>query len=115
MIIRTYSHIKSQYFTAPQIFINGQQGRIGLGTATLDARLHVTAGVSTAFSNEGVSTWLGSIGLMNSSGVGQYYWGNTFGSLCAIFDTNAWCKSNSVASSNIRIKKILKILTMYQH
>jgi hypothetical protein len=31
MIIRTYSHIKmySQYFTAPQMYINGQQGRIG--------------------------------------------------------------------------------------
>jgi hypothetical protein len=42
---------------------------------------------------------------MNSAGVGQYYWGNTFGSLCAIFDTNVWCKSNSMASSDIRIKK----------
>jgi len=107
MIIRTYAHLKiySQYFTVPQMFINGQQGRIGLGTATPDARLHVTAGVSTAFGNEGVSTWLGYIGMMNSSGVGQYYWGNTFGSLCAIFDTNVWCKSNSMASSDIRIKK----------
>jgi hypothetical protein len=58
MIIRTYSHIKmySQYFTAPQMFINGQQGRIGLGTATPDARLQITAGVSTVFGNEGVST-----------------------------------------------------------
>ncbi len=64
----------SQYFTAPQMFINGQQGRIGLGTATLDARLHGTAGVSTVFGNEGVSSWLGNIGMMNSAGVGQYYW-----------------------------------------
>jgi hypothetical protein len=107
IIIRTYSHIKmySQYFTVPQMFINGQQGRIGLGTATPDARLHVTAGVSTVYGNEGVTTWLGYIGMMNSSGVGQYYWGNTFGSICAIFDTNVWCKSNSMASSDIRIKK----------
>jgi hypothetical protein len=93
------------YHTAPQMFINGQQARIGLGTATPDARLHVTAGVSTAFGNEGVSSWLGYIGMMNSSGVGQYYWGTTFGSLCAIFDTNVWCKANSMASSDIRIKK----------
>ncbi len=43
--------------------------------------------------------------MMNSAGVGQYYWGNTFSSICAIFDTNVWCKSNSMASSGIRIKK----------
>ena len=43
--------------------------------------------------------------MMNSAGVGQYYWGSTFGSLCAIFDTNVWCKNNSMASSDIRIKK----------
>jgi hypothetical protein len=95
----------SQCYTAPQIFINGQQSRVGLGTATPDARLHVTAGISSVYGNEGVSTWLGNIGMMNSSGVGQYYWGNTFGSICAIFDTNVWCKSNSMASSDIRIKK----------
>ena len=107
IIIRTYSHLKiySKYHTAPQMFINGQQARIGLGTATPDARLHVTAGVSTLYGNEGVSSWLGYIGMMNSAGVGQYYWGTTFGSLCAIFDTNVWCKSNSMASSDIRIKK----------
>ena len=87
IIIRTYNHLKiySQYHTAPQMFINGQQARIGFGTATPDARLHVTAGVSNAYGNDGVSTWLGNIGMMNSSGVGQYYWGNTFGSLCANF------------------------------
>ena len=51
IIIRTYAHLRiySQYFTVPQMCINGQQGRIGLGTAIPDARLHVTAGVSTAF------------------------------------------------------------------
>ena len=66
--------------------------------------------LSWILGNEGVSSWLGYIGMMNSSGVGQYYWGTTFGSLCAIFDTNVWCKANSMASSDIRIKKILKIL-----
>ena len=107
IILRTYSHIKmySQFYTVPQIFVNGEQSRVGLGTATPDARLHVTAGISSVYGNEGVSTWLGYIGMMNSSGVGQYYWGNTFGSICAIFDTNVWCKSNSMASSDIRIKK----------
>ena len=95
--------------------INGQQARIGLGTATPDARLHVTAGVSTAFGNEGVSSWLGYIGMMNSSGVGQYYWGTTFGSLCAIFDTNVWCKSNRWHLVTSELKKTLKILMMYQH
>jgi hypothetical protein len=64
----------SMYHTAPQMFINGQQARILLGTATPDARLHVTAGVSNVFGNEGISPWLGYIGMMNSSGVGQYYW-----------------------------------------
>ncbi len=58
----------SQYYTVPQIFINGQKSRVGLETATPDARLHVTAGISTAFGNEEVSTWLGYIGMMNSSG-----------------------------------------------
>jgi hypothetical protein len=83
IIIRTYSHIKmySQFYTVPQIFVNGEQSRVGLGTATPDARLHVTAGISSVYGNEGVSTWLGYIGMMNSSGVGQYYWGNTFGSI----------------------------------
>ena len=61
--------------------------------------------ITNVYGNEGVSLWLGNIGMMNSSGVGQYYWGTTFGSLCAIFDTNVWCKSNSMASSDIRIKK----------
>jgi hypothetical protein len=88
-----------------QIFVNGEQSRVGLGTATPDARLHVTAGVSSVYGNEGVSTWLGCIGMMNSAGVGRHYWGYTFGSICAIFDTNVWCKSNSMASSDIRIKQ----------
>jgi hypothetical protein len=81
MILKTYTHMKfySMYYTAPQTFMNGQQARIRIGTATPDARLHVTAGISTAFGNEGVSTWLGNIGMMNSRGVGQYYWGSTFG------------------------------------
>ena len=107
VILRTYNHMKfySIYHTEPHMFINGQKARIGLGTATPDARLHVTAGVSTAYGDDGTSTWLGNIGMMNSSGVGQYYWGTTFGSLCAIFDTNVWCKNNSMASSDIRIKK----------
>jgi hypothetical protein len=110
IIIRTYAHIKmySQYYTAPQLFFNGQQSRAGLGTTTPDAKLHVTAGVSSAFGNDGVSTWLGYIGIMNSGGVGLVNWGNTFDSICAIFDTNAWCKSNSIASSDIRIKKDIK-------
>ncbi len=74
--IRTYSHIKmySQYYTVPQIFINGEQSRVGLGTATPDAKLHVTAGVSSVYCNEGVSSWLVYISMMNSAGVGQYYW-----------------------------------------
>ncbi len=35
IIIRTYSHIKmySQYYAAPQIFVNGEQSRVGLGCA----------------------------------------------------------------------------------
>ncbi len=43
--------------------------------------------------------------MINSAGVGQYDWDNTFGSICAIFNTNVWCKANSMASSDIRIKK----------
>ena len=43
--------------------LSGQQARIGLGTATPDARLHVTAGVSNAFGDDGTSTWLGDSGL----------------------------------------------------
>ncbi len=80
MILRTYTHMKFYYVyhTAPQMYINGQQARIRLGTATPDARLHVTAGVSTAFGDDGTSTWLGNIGMMNSSGgsilLGYYIW-----------------------------------------
>ncbi len=94
MILRTYVHMKfhSIYHSVPLMFINGQQARIGIGTATPDARLHVAAGVSNVFGDAGTSTWLGYIGMMNSSGVGQYYWGNTFGAICAIFYTNVWCK-----------------------
>ncbi len=55
MIIRTYVHMKfySIHNSVPQMFINGQQSRIGIGTATPDARLHVTAGISNVFGDAG--------------------------------------------------------------
>ncbi len=48
----------SQHCTVPQIFINGEKSRAGLGKATPDARLHVTAGVSSVYGDQGVSSWL---------------------------------------------------------
>ncbi len=43
----------SKYYTAPEIFIYGEQSRVGLGTVTTDARLHVTAGISTVYGMRG--------------------------------------------------------------
>jgi hypothetical protein len=59
MILGTYVHMKfySIYDSVPQMFINGQQSRIGIGTATPDARLHVTTGISNVFGDAGTSTW----------------------------------------------------------
>ena len=42
---------------------------------------------------------------MNSGSMSVVYWGNTFGAICAVFESNLWCKSNIMSSSDIRIKK----------
>jgi hypothetical protein len=81
-----------------QIFINGEQSRVAVGTATPDARLHVTAGVSSQLVRQ---YWYDEFSGTWSILLGQYFWFI----VCAIFDTNVWCKANSKASSNIRIKK----------
>jgi hypothetical protein len=114
IIIRTYSHIimYSQYDTAPKIF---EQSRVGLGTATPDARLHVTAGVSSVYGNEGVSTWLGYIGMMNSAAlvnvIGVILLVNCVLYLILMFGI----KLGVWLILILELKKKLKILMMYQH
>ncbi len=83
--------------TNPNLYIDGIYGLVGVGLATPAAKLHVAAGSLNA-------GWLGNIGLMKSGSMSVVYWGNTCGGICAVFESNVWCKSNIMASSDSRIK-----------
>jgi hypothetical protein len=42
---------------------------------------------------------------MNSGSKSVVFWGTTFRGICAIFDSNLWCKSNFMSSCDSRIRK----------
>ena len=98
--IRAYNHIKffsNGQGTNPNLFINGIYGLVGVGIEPV-AKLHVASGTYS-------SGWLENIALINSGSVGIVYWNNYFGGICAVFESNIWCKTNIMASSDSRIKK----------
>ena len=99
--IRAYNDINffsNGQGTTPNLFIDGIYGLVGIGGITPVAKLHVASGSYT-------TGWLGNIALVNSGSVSVVYWGNTFGGICAVFESNIWCKTNIMASSDSRIKK----------